>query len=83
MLDINHKFVHNYIILNIKGIFVIKKKILWMKTIYFLNEIRSHLVTILPMALFTPKSASKLKSALHFRYASFPIANKHCLFRKS
>ena len=29
--------------------------ILWMKTIHYLNKIRSHLVTIAPMALFTPK----------------------------
>ena len=31
-----------------------------MKTIHYLNTIRSHLVTIVPMALFTPKSNSKL-----------------------
>ena len=34
----------------------------------YLNKIRSHLVTIAPIASFTPKSASKLKSALHIRY---------------
>ena len=39
-----------------------------MKTIHFLNKIGSHLVTIIPMASFTPKSTSKLRSALHFRY---------------
>ena len=39
-----------------------------MKTIYYPNEIRSHLVTIAPMAPFTSKSTSKLWSALHFRY---------------
>ena len=33
---------------------------LWMKTIYYPNEIRSH---------FTPKATSKLRSALHFRYS--------------
>ena len=33
------------------------------------TKIRSHLVTIVPMALLTPKSASKLRSALHFRYS--------------
>ena len=40
-----------------------------MKTIHYLNKIRSHLVTIIPMAPFTPKSTSKLRSALHFRYS--------------
>ena len=38
-----------------------------MKTIHYQNKITSHLVTILPTALFTPKSASKLGSTLHFR----------------
>ena len=33
------------------------------------NKIRSHLVTIAPMAPFTSKSTSKLRSALHFRYS--------------
>ena len=52
-----------------------------MKTIRFLNKIRYHLITIVPMAPFTPKSTPKLRSALHFRYsihASFPIANTVC-----
>ena len=40
-----------------------------MKTIHCLNKKRSHLVTIVPMALFTPKSTSKLRSALHFQYS--------------
>ena len=35
-----------------------------METIHYLNTIRSHLVTIVPMAPFTPKSTSKLRSAL-------------------
>ena len=47
---------------------------------HYPNTIRSHLVTIIPMAPFTPKSTSKLRSALHIRYsqlrksshASFP-----------
>ena len=39
-----------------------------MKTIHYPNKIRSHLVTIVTMALFTPKSTSKLRSALHFKY---------------
>ena len=38
------------------------------KTIHYPNKIRSNLVTILSMASFTPKSTSKLKSTLHFRY---------------
>ena len=37
-----------------------------MKTIHYPNT-ESHLVTIVPMAPFIPKSTSKLRSALHFR----------------
>ena len=44
---------------------------LWMTTTHYPNKIRSHLVTIVAMAQFTPKSTSKLKSALHFRYSIF------------
>ena len=40
-----------------------------MKTIYYPNKIRSRSGTIAPMASFTPKSTSKLRSALHFRYS--------------
>ena len=40
-----------------------------MKTIPYLNKIRSHSVTIVPMALFTPKLTSKLRSALHSKYS--------------
>ena len=52
-----------------------------MKTIHYPNKMRSHLVTIAPMAPFTPKSTSKLRSALHFRYlivshASFPTLTR-------
>ena len=47
----------------------LKKNLLWMKTIHYLNTIRSHLVTIVPMAPFTPKSTSKLRSALHIRFS--------------
>ena len=43
--------------------------ILWMKTIHYLNKIRSHMVTIAQMAPFTPKSTSTLRSALYFRYS--------------
>ena len=48
---------------------VFKKNILWMKTMHYPNTIRSNLVTIVPMAPFTPKSTSKLRSALHIRYS--------------
>ena len=57
-----------------------------MKTIHYPNKIRSHLVTIVPMAPFTPKSTTKLRSALHFRYSIviprfIPLANiVTCLF---
>ena len=47
----------------------LKKIILWMKTIHYPNTIRSQLVTITPMTPFTPKSTSKLRSALHIRYS--------------
>ena len=40
-----------------------------MKTIHYPNKIRPHLVTIVPMAPFTSKSTSELKSALLFRYS--------------
>ena len=40
-----------------------------MKTIHYPNKIASHLVAIAPMAPFTPKSTSKLRFALHFRYS--------------
>ena len=40
-----------------------------MKTIHYPNTLKSHLVTIVPMAPFTPKSTSKLRSALHFSYS--------------
>ena len=39
------------------------------ETIHYPNKIRSHLVTIVPMAPFTPKSTLKLRSALHIRYS--------------
>ena len=41
--------------------------LLWMKTMHYPNTIRSHLVKIVPMAPFTLKSTSKLRSALHIR----------------
>ena len=40
-----------------------------MKMIDYPNKIRSHLVRIVPMAPFTPKSTSKLRSARHYRYS--------------
>ena len=36
---------------------------------HYPNTIRCHLVTIVPVAPFTPKSTSKLRSALHIRYS--------------
>ena len=40
-----------------------------MKTIYYQNKIKSDLITIVPMVPFTPKSTSKLRSDVHFRYS--------------
>ena len=40
-----------------------------MKMIHYPKKIRSHLVTIAQMAPLTPKSTSKLRSALHFTYS--------------
>ena len=36
---------------------------------HYPNTIGSHLFTIVPIAPFTPKSTSKLRSALHIRYS--------------
>ena len=47
---------------------IFEKNILWMKTIPYPNTLRSHLVTNVPMAQFTLKSTSKLRSALLFGY---------------
>ena len=52
-----------------------------MKTNHYPNKITSHLVTNVPMASFTLKSTSKLRSFLHFRYSLviprlIPHANK-------
>ena len=69
--DVSKLFVkYNHFIIIIKGecSVIKKKKKLWMKTIHYPNTIRSHLVTIVPMAPFTPKCTSKLRSALHIRY---------------
>ena len=44
-----------------------------MKTTHYPNVIRSHLVTIAPMAPFTPKSTSKLISALSVLHVSYSI----------
>ena len=62
---------YSHYILILKGNAAYKKNtyLLWMKTIHYPNTIRSHLVTIVPMAPFTPKSTSKLRSALHIRYS--------------
>ena len=40
-----------------------------MKTIHYQNKIGSHLVAIVPIAPFTPKTTSELISAFHFRYS--------------
>ena len=40
-----------------------------MKTIHYPIQIKYHLLTIVPIAPFTPKSTSKFRSALHFRYS--------------
>ena len=67
----SQSFVNNYDSLKLKGecSLSLKKVILWMKTIHYPNTIRSLLVTIVPMALFTPKSTSNLRYALHIRYS--------------
>ena len=57
------------------------KNILWMETNHYPNKITFHLVTVVPMTLFTLKSTSKLRSFLHFRYSIvtprfLPHANK-------
>ena len=60
----------NYII-NIEGecsVFF-KKIVFWMKTMHYPNTVRSHLVTIVRMAPYTPKSTSKLRFARHIRYS--------------
>ena len=69
ILNFNNLVVHRISLMMFKGeCSVFKKKIIFlMKTIHYPNTIRSHLVTIVPMAPFTPKSTSKLRSALHFR----------------
>ena len=46
--------------------YLAKIYILWMKTIHYPNKIRSHLVTIAPMAPCTSKSNSNLRYVLHF-----------------
>ena len=56
-------------ILKVLDAYLKKNITLWIKTIHYPNTLRSHLVTIVPMASFTSKSFSKLRSALHFRYS--------------
>ena len=65
---INSSYVKHVITLKGKAVYL-KQKLLWRKTMHYPNTIRSHLVTIAPMASFTPKSTSKLRSALHIRYS--------------
>ena len=59
------KLVYPIIILKGYAAYFFKKNILWMKTIHYPNTLRSHLVTIVPMARFTPKSTLKLRSVPH------------------
>ena len=68
MLEYRRRGIYNY---SIKGTCCLFKNkiILWMTTIHYPKTIRSHLVTIVSMAPFTPKCTSKLRSALHFRYS--------------
>ena len=54
-----------------------------MKTIQYPDKLRSHLVTIVPMTPFTPKSTSTSRSAQLFRYSiviygSFSNAHTVC-----
>ena len=51
-----------------------------MKTIHYPNTLRSHLVTIVPTAPFTPKSTSKLRSALHFSYSIVTFDYNHYVY---
>ena len=53
-----------------------------MKTIHYPYKIRSHLVTIVPVAPFTPKATLKLGSALQFRYSISVVSciSSHALF---
>ena len=46
-----------------------------MKTINYLNKIRSHLVTIAPMTPLSLKSTLKLRSALHFKFNRAELLN--------
>ena len=45
------------------------KKIIMDENNALSDTIRSHMVIIVPKTPFTPKSTSKLRSALHFRYS--------------
>ena len=70
-IDITVYFMSLLCCIYIKGecsVFL-KKILLSMKTMHYPNTIRSRLVTIVPVAPFTPKSTSKLRSALHIRYS--------------
>ena len=71
MSKIIERIMHSQLYAYFKGecsVFL-KKNLLWMKTMHYPNTIRSHLVIIVPVAPFTPKSTSKLRSALHIRYS--------------
>ena len=55
--------------INIHGSLTVEDWLIWMKTIYYQNKIRSYLITIVLMAPFALKSTSKLRSTLHFGYS--------------
>ena len=69
ILKAARKFISSSVKFHMLHMMRVKKIILLMKTIHYPNKMRSHLVTIVPMASFTSKSTLKLRSALHFRYS--------------
>ena len=54
--------------LKANAVYFFKKNIMEVNE-YNKNTIRSYLVTIVPMAPFTTKSTSQLRSALHIKYS--------------
>ena len=67
----NHCGYCSFIVLNSKNLKAydeyLQKNYIIDETIHYPNKIRSHLVTMVPMVQFTPKSISKLRFDLHFR----------------
>ena len=65
-----HLSSHSPVLITVKGeCSVFKKKIIMDESDALPNTIRSHLVTIVPLAPFTPNSTSKWRSSLHIRYS--------------